>query len=203
MSLATLKRKIHHKYKVVSASRANFSINGALRSSGYIGQTSLSQYTSRTLMKGNVIKGYGGCCGEYIVAPLVKANVTSLNNPAVIKPSVLNTYGMIHTKYRWILRPEPFSSTKPYVHNITEAKSQSTYIDNLVNKSIANATTNQIYNQLKTTTLDCIPFICTITKPGINTISQSERLILLTQQCTPCTDESANPAPTHKTPFSC
>jgi len=212
MSIATLKRKTQNTIQIASASRPNFSINGTLRSQGYIGQTSLSRSSSRTLMKGNVVKGNGGCCGQYYMAPLVKANVTSLNDPTVIKSSVLNTNGLIHTKYRWILRPKPFSNTKTYVDNITESKSQSTYIERIVNKSIAEtayATTNKICNQLKKTELNCIPFslhlaqpdICVITKPGIKTITEGEYLMLLKQLCT---DESANPVPTlNKIPFAC
>ena len=209
MSIATLKRKTQNTIQIASANRPNFSINGTRRSQGYIGQTSLSQSLSRTLMKGNVIKGCGGCCGEYNIAPLVKANVSSLNNPDVIKSSVLNTRGLIHTKYRWILRPQPFSKTEEITDYVND-KSQSAYIAKLVIKSTKEtevATKDKMCNQLTKMVLKCIPFsthlaqtdMCMITKPGHITISESEYLLKLKQYC----KNDISSTKLNKTPFGC
>jgi len=211
MSIIALKRKTQNTIKVASSERSNFSINGTHRNQGYIGQTSLSQSLSRTLMKGNVIKGYGGCCGKYNIVPLVKANVTSLNDPAVIKSSVLTTRGLIHTKYRWILRPQPFSKTEEITDYVND-NSQGAYIAKLVTISTAEtikATKDKICNQLTKTNLNCIPFsthlaqtdICMITKPGHITISESEYLLKLksTEYCTNKVEHTK----LNRTPFGC
>jgi len=115
-----------------NSTNGGFSLNGTRRSQGYIGQTSLSRSFPRTPMKGITPKGYGGCCGKYLVKPIIQSAVTSLNDPTKVKKSVLNNNGMILTTYRWIRRPQPFSSTKP--DNNANCNSQSDYIPVLRNK---------------------------------------------------------------------
>jgi len=118
MSIATLKKKTKTLYNNMSVgSNHGFSLNGTHRNQGYVGQTSLSRSLPRTLMKGNVIKGHGGCSGKYPVKPIVSSAVTSLNNPNVVKSTALNTKGMISTHYKWIQRPQPFTSVKPDNNN--------------------------------------------------------------------------------------
>lgn len=96
MSIVTLKRKTQTKYNNMSVNAQNgFSINGTRRSQGYVGQTSLSRSLTRTLMRGNSIRGTGGCCGNYIEYPIVKSCVDSLNNKNIVKGSVLGTRGML------------------------------------------------------------------------------------------------------------
>lgn len=112
MSIATLKKKTLHKYNNNSVGQKQFSINGTHRSQGYVGQTSLSRSLPKTAMRGNVAQGYGGCCGKYLLVPSVISAVTSLNDPMVVKSSVVGNMGMLMTKYRWIRRPQPFSMTK-------------------------------------------------------------------------------------------
>lgn len=103
MSIATLKRKTESMYKNVSVGAAQFSLNGTRRTQGYIGQTSLSRHLQRTPMKGNVIRGNGGCCGTYRIFPVITSGVQSiidcLNDPRVVKTSVVNTGGMLEKKY--------------------------------------------------------------------------------------------------------
>jgi hypothetical protein len=132
MSIVTLKRKTLAQYRNNSHSPNGFSLNGTHRNQGYVGQTSLSRSSSRTLMKGNTPKGHGGCCGQYYIGPIVQTGVTSLEDPAVVKKSTLNTHGLIDTKYRWIRRPVPFASVKA----ITRINSQSEYIYYRVQKKL-------------------------------------------------------------------
>jgi hypothetical protein len=113
MSIATLKRKTQTQYNNMSVGERQFSINGTHRSQGYVGQTSLSRSLPRTLMKGNVAIGHGGCCGKFKKTPIVQSAVISVENPNVVKSSVLGTSGMISTKYAWIKRPQPYTSVKP------------------------------------------------------------------------------------------
>ena len=61
MSIATLKRKSQTKYNNMSVGQPFFSLNGTHRNQGYVGQTSLSRSLPRTLMRGNVVRGHGGC----------------------------------------------------------------------------------------------------------------------------------------------
>ena len=115
MSIVTLKRKTQAKYRNNSANSSDgFSLNGTHRSQGYIGQTSLSRSFPSTPMKGNVAKGYGGCCGKYYQGPIIQSCVNSQEDPRVVKSSSLNTRGLIDTKYRWIRRPQPFTTVDKF-----------------------------------------------------------------------------------------
>ena len=126
MSIATLKKKTAAKYNNASVNVPQFSINGGYRNQGWVGQTTLSRSLPKTPMVGNTPKGHGGCCGTYNIGTIVQSAVTSTNNPAVIKPSVLSTDGMLDTKYRWIGRPAPYTSVKSSAeHNLND---QSDYI---------------------------------------------------------------------------
>jgi hypothetical protein len=114
MSIATLKKKTQVQYNNMSVGSPNgFSLNGGYRNQGFVGQTSLSRSLPRTLMKGNTMRGHGGCCGFYPMTPVVQSAVISTENNSVIKPSVLGTDGMLDTKYRWINRPFPYATVKP------------------------------------------------------------------------------------------
>jgi len=113
MSIATLKRKTKTQYNNMSVgSKDGFSLNGAHRSQGWVGQSVISRSLPKSLMNGNTLRGHGGCCGTYNKAPVVQSAVTSLNDENVIKPSSINTLGMIEEKY------------KPY-HNLLTVKPDS------------------------------------------------------------------------------
>jgi hypothetical protein len=102
MSIATLKRKTQAKYNNSSVGQTQFSLNGTHRSQGYVGQTMLSRSLPRTLMKGNVIRGHGGCCGQYPIKTIVQSSVNYQEDSQIVKPSVINTAGMIENKYQCI-----------------------------------------------------------------------------------------------------
>ena len=102
MSIATLKRKSLAQYNNSSVGQSQFTLNGKHRSQGYVGQTMLSRSLPRSLMKGNVIRGHGGCCGQYPIKPIVQSSVNYQEDSRVVKPSVLNTAGMIENKYQCI-----------------------------------------------------------------------------------------------------
>ena len=99
MSLATLKKKTATKYNNMSVSgpfsKNGFSLYGTRRNQGYIGQDTLGRSLPKTIMKGNVQHGHGGCCGTYDVHPIVQSAVTSTNDPLVIKNAVLSTRGLL------------------------------------------------------------------------------------------------------------
>jgi hypothetical protein len=139
MSIVTLKRKTAAQYKNNSVSKPNFSLNGTRRSQGYVGQDMRGRSLPKTIMKGNTPKGHGGCCGKYTIKPIVQSAVTSLNNPKVIKMSTMGTYGLIETKYRWIRRPQPFSSTKPDTSFSQLVGTQQQYIEKVAKLALAAA----------------------------------------------------------------
>lgn len=134
MSIATLKRKTAAKYNNASVNVPQFSINGGYRNQGWVGQTTLSRSLPKTPMVGDTPKGHGGCCGTYNIGTIVQSAVTSTNNPADIKPSVLSNDGMIATKYRWIGRPAPYTSVKPSAGN--NLNDQSDYITQKTKRTI-------------------------------------------------------------------
>lgn len=139
MSIVTLKRKTFVKYNNMSVgSPDGFSLNGTRRNQGYIGQSNVSRFLSRTLMKGNTPKGSGGCCGTYYQPRIVTSAVTSLEDETVVKKSSLTNKGHIDTKYRWIRRGAPYTSVKPDT-NLNLNNSQNVYIQHkkkdTINKS--------------------------------------------------------------------
>ena len=128
MSIVTLKKKSQTQYNNLSVGQKGFSLNGGYRNQGYVGQENRSRFLSRTLMKGNVIKGHGGCCGTYNIGNIVQTSVSTTENPQVIKSSVLGTSGQIATQYRWIRRPQPFMTVTPDTNNHINTQQQ--YIEN-------------------------------------------------------------------------
>jgi len=133
MSIVTLKRKTQAKYNNMSVdSKPGFSLNGTRRSQGYIGQTSLSRSLPRTLMRGGVERGFGGCCGTFKKFPIITSAVTSLNDPNVIKPSCITTLGMIEERYYLTLYHNPV--VKPDTNQNINTQKQ--YINNLATSTI-------------------------------------------------------------------
>ena len=114
MSIVTLKRKTQAKYNNSSVGAVQFSINGAHRNQGYVGQDTRGRYLSRTLMKGTTPKGSGGCCGEYNESGVIHSDtVFSLENSDVCKKSNVNTIGLHMSRFRWARRGAPYTSSKP------------------------------------------------------------------------------------------
>ena len=113
MSIATLKKKSSAKYNNNSTGMPLFSLNGTHRNQGYVGQTSLSRFTSRTLVRNGGIRNHGGCCGTFNIGQPVFSGITTTEDSTVVKNSVVSNDGMISTKYRWIRRPQPYSVVKP------------------------------------------------------------------------------------------
>jgi hypothetical protein len=132
MSIATLKKKTQTQYNNMSVGGQGFSLNGTLRSQGWVGQTMLSRSLPRTPMKGNIPKGHGGCCGTYNKASgIIQSAVTTLNNPTVVKPTALTTKGMLEerlTPYRNYITVKPDSTQNS--NNMME------YTENLAKSTI-------------------------------------------------------------------
>jgi hypothetical protein len=214
MSIVALKRKTLAQYHNNSHSPDGFSLNGTHRSQGYIGQTSLSRSLPRTLMKGNTPKGYGGCCGKYYQGTIIQSGVTSLENPAVVKKSTMNTRGLIDTKYRWIRRPKPFAEVK----HIANSHSQSEYIYFIKQKTLKETRPdgspcsipdkNPVYKECKALTKDQIGETCpksrNITKPDSATgaITGDEYIYQLHKKCA-VPEEFKAIAYIRRAPFTC
>lgn len=195
MSIVTLKRKTFAQYRNNSHSPDGFSLNGTHRNQGYVGQTSLSRSLPRTLMKGNTPRGHGGCCGKYPQGTIVQSAVTSLENPAIVKKSTMNTKGLIDTKYRWIRRPRPFAEVK----HIDNSHSQSEYIYFIKEKTLKETNKdgspcsivdkNPVYKKCTALTKTQIGDICpqsrNITKPDSATgaITGDEYVYNLRKKC--------------------
>jgi hypothetical protein len=137
MSIATLKRKTLTQYNNMSVGERGFSLNGTRRNQGYIGQTSLSRSLPRTLMKDNTPKGNGGCCGTYLITPIVQSAVRTTEDETVVKKTVMNTSGMLSSRNRWLKRGEPYITVKP--DNNKNVNTQKDYITRLQKKTIKDA----------------------------------------------------------------
>jgi len=139
MSIATLKKKTAAKYNNISVGEHVFSLNGTHRNQGYVGQTSLSRNTNRSLVRNGGLRNHGGCCGTFYVGQPVITGINTTEDSSIVKNSVLSNDGMIQTKYRWIRRPQPFTTVKSDSNR--NVNNQSNYIKNLSN-SIVTCTTS-------------------------------------------------------------
>ena len=189
MSIATLKRKTQTQYNNMSVnSKHGFSINGTTRNQGYIVQTTLSRSLPRTLMRDGVPRGHGGCCGTFIKHPIITSAVTSLNDQNIVKPSTINTLGMIENKYKKSLYHDP--TVKP--DNNQNINTQNQYVKNLAKKTIEcaailKATDAEIKEAACNACNNYNPYykkkIRNFTKVSTLPVSQGERLSKLTNNC--------------------
>jgi hypothetical protein len=138
MSIATLKRKTQAQYNNSSVGQPQFSLNGGRRSAGYVGQDMLGRSLVRSLSRNGALKGHGGCCGSY-PTPQIKTSpeMAGLNNASIVKTSSLNTNGLLMSKYRWVRRPQPYSTTKSNSHS--NNNDQASYIDYIARKTISDS----------------------------------------------------------------
>jgi len=208
MSIVTLKKKTQSRYNNMSVGVKQFSLNGTHRSQGYVGQTMLSRSLPRTLAKGNTLRGYGGTNGNFIRYPSVISAVTSTEDPTIVKQSTLSTDGMIATKYRWIRRPQPFTSIKP--DNNQHTNTQQDYINYLQTTTIQNYNNcSQNYKTCTNKYLKDLPLnirnqsMFNLTKPESSYIpmSQSEYLLNLRKKC--INTDYKHPSANQQTPFAC
>lgn len=184
MSIVTMKRKTAATIKNDSVGFRNFSLNGTRRSQGYVGQDMRGRSLPKTIMKGNTPKGHGGCCGKYVKGTIVKSIVTlnSPNNPTVVKNSVLGTNGLLMTKYRWIRRPQPYSTTKPDVSASLITHTQSMYLANLTKNALA-ASNNKLCQRFKYTPTKC---------PRMFRIDENSQVSQITSECVRLTKDVTN-----------
>lgn len=193
MSIVTLKKKTQTKYNNMSVGLQQFSLNGTHRNQGYVGQTTLSRSLPRTLAKGNTLKGHGGTNGHFIQYPSILSAVTSTEDSSVVKKSTLSYDGMIATQYRWIGRPQPYTTVKPDTNQ--NLNTQQDYINYIQNKTISDCNNTKLCGKNdKTCSNVCssdIPLsikrtsVFKYTKP-YNTFvarTQSEHLLDLTKKC--------------------
>lgn len=212
MSIVTLKKKTQAQYNNASVGLPNFSLNGTLRNQGYVGQTSLSRTLLKTPMRGNVACGHGGCCGKFDKSRMflsVNPISVTMNNSDVIKPSAMNTSGMIETHYMWAKRPQPYSTVKPDSNQ--HINEQSAYITNLAKQTIANVdkcdASGNVVTCKKVSNTTLFPVKKTesfqYTKPASNyvPIAQGVYLQKLHDQCV-ANDPKYVPSKTIKTPFA-
>lgn len=213
MSLVVLKRKTSTLYKNMSTGQRQFSINGTQRNLGYIGQSLTSRRFIYTPMKGNFERGHGGCCGTYSVVNIRPSNMLCLNDNSVVKSSSINTKGLIQTKYQWVRRPYPYSSTKP-VYSV--GNSASLYIERKSRKRLQEEVEcgdeNAVSTEIPCDRRKYEGLVCgrlaekTITKPAsfYTSISQGEYLRKLNKACAGLDDyKLVIRYNIGKTPFGC
>ena len=183
MSLAILKRKTQAKYRNNSVGFSNFSLVGSRRSQGWVGQTSLSRSLPKTVMVGNVAKGYGGCCGEYIYGSIVNSAVTSENDPNVVKNANMTTSGLLEKNYsEMVISGLDSCVTWKPDYNSSENQSQSSYITYKKEEAIQYADSSDCAIERNYTDKCCYESV----EQGdekVNSMSQSEYLAQLKSGC--------------------
>ena len=190
MSIVTLKRKTNAKYNNVSVNVPQFSLNGVHRSQGYVGQTMLSRHLVKTPMVGNTPKGHGGCCGTYLVKVVYPAGIDYQEDARTVKESVLNTDGMTHTKYRWILRPQPYATVKP--DDNQNFHTQQDYTDKLRDQTVAqwNSMNDSLTNGKTLTASQCCNSNRELFRKNYRNDLRTNPLTALTKPATNYTSES-------------
>ena len=187
MSIATLKKKTANQYNNLSVHKPQFSINGTRRSQGYVGQTMLSRHFPATLMRGDVARGHGGCCGQYFTGQMVKSTgISDLNDPTIVKNSVLNTNGLYHTVYKWIWRPQPETTVKNMGYN--KINDQQSHIDDKVKKTLS-CITNKINTEPLCPTISP-SIVCYKKRPFGSTIHYPRRYTVITKSSSNYTSTS-------------
>lgn len=87
-----------------------FSLNGKYRNIGRVGKNSLQSIGGSRMKPGTTdYKGSGGCCGGYQNNPSPN-NQCCLDDSNTVKPSTLNTRGMLANRFRWTKRNIPASN---------------------------------------------------------------------------------------------
>jgi hypothetical protein len=132
MSLVSLKRIGETRYldKVSHNKSQGFSLNGNLRNTSYIGQTSLSKKNKvPNSSRNGGVKGSGGNIEEKEMF----FNCCK-NDSGIIKPSVKNTKSMLSIRNRHTRRPYPFSIVQPDI-NLNDNQTQSSYIEKVKNNN--------------------------------------------------------------------
>lgn len=219
MSIATLKKKSQVQYRNLSVGQPHFSINGTRRSQGYVGQTSLSRSLPRTLMNGTVPRGHGGCCGYYPVKPIIQSGIKTVENPNIIKNSVISTKGMLEEKSKCITNINipgitiklPTSNAKNNIvkpDNNKHNNYQGGYVTRIRKLAIQNYNSCTATNQVKYQSKCANNKICNLTKPVSDfiPISQGEYLLQLNNKCVDVDivyDKSGVNTKVNKTPFAC
>ena len=154
MSIVTLKRKTQAKYQNSSVGEPRFSINGAHRNQGYVGQDTRGRYLNRTLMKGTTPKGSGGCCGEYMQNGIIHNDtVHSVEDSRVCKKSNVNTLGLHMTMFQWARRGAPITASKP-----DDNHSIHTYHTYLAKKKATNTDCHETATTARRTSVGCSGF---------------------------------------------
>ena len=125
-----------------NASNAGFSVTGAYRNVGGVGQH-MKFSKSATPYRGQYPKGWGGKNGRYpdgpdnVVLNIMPVQTGVAIQNAIVKPPTLSTKGMLARRFRWINSGQyPSNWVQPvYTGNLTDTASQGQYIQN---KSAAN-----------------------------------------------------------------
>ena len=95
MSIVAMKNKSRGYNNPISGKKyTGFSLNGSLRSQGYVGQDSISRKSIKTPFKGNYPVGNGGHLGSYNINPIFSCS-ECVNDPSIIKKSTVDNLGYI------------------------------------------------------------------------------------------------------------
>ena len=186
-------------------SKNGFSLNGTHRSQGYIGQTSLSRSLPRTLAKGSTQKGHGGCCGKFVLQNPVISAVTSTEDPNIMKSSVLDTNGMLATKYQCLcisVKPDDNQNRNTQQEYITHIRRKTTqeYDSCQDNTKICNPVTANTCSEIVSKKQNKLLFNFTKPQCGSHFIPKSQSTYISNIKCIEPYKET-NPA--NHPPFSC
>lgn len=212
MSIATLKKKVQSEYNNSSVNAQHgFSINGTTRNQGFVGQTMLSRSLPRTPYRGAFPMGNGGCCGKFQIAPSVQSGVYYMNDPTLIKSSVISAQGVMDHTVRCVpLRTcNPTGNTvKPDVNRNKNTQHQ--YVEWLSKKAMdisgCEPTDKKpdCHRCKKPRTNYNYSFVNIVSDPNKSkSMSQNEYIQRLQTNCVKTDKPAAVPDNKQKTPFGC
>ena len=147
--MATLLKIANEKYIKNVSHEKGFSLNGGIRNNSYIGQTSLARtYNKTPFTRNHEPYGSGGNKGKYNTIYTKKPRCC-VNNPSIIKKSVLNTKGMISKKYKWTNSSYPNTVVQPD-SNFPLNYASSSYVNLLKNTTISKGMDNNCVQSKET-----------------------------------------------------
>ena len=130
----------HGQGMVVGENDNGFSINGGHRNKGAVG-TPMAFSKTKTIFRGQYAVGWGGNGTTYYDKPLFVVNQAVIvpgTQYKYIKPSVLSTSGMLHTKYKWAYNGQypNYWVKNIFTSPLKDNKSQGVYVSNKTSENI-------------------------------------------------------------------
>ena len=151
--MATLLKIANEKYIKNVSHDKGFSLNGGVRNTSYVGQTSLARKINKTpFTRHHGPRGNGGHMGKYNMQYIKESRCCSNDND-IIKKSVLNTKSMLRKRNKWLNSTYPSTIVQPD-SNFPLNSSSSSHINHIKNNIISKGMVNNCVQSTETVNIN-------------------------------------------------